>query len=95
MGKYSIYYLIHKVLIPWMPEYQAYADSNFYGVWQIRDSVTGPTCGTIVCDMNNGLRVRMDGIELVKKLKTLVLIHNLENEIQIRCEPSETPDEQA
>lgn len=74
---------ILRTVLSWMPGYLAYEDSHIGSYWHLRKSAKGRTRGTMVYDFHYGLRVRIDDGDLVKELKTLVLINNLEDEVSV------------
>jgi hypothetical protein len=74
---------ILRTVLSWMPGYLAHEDANLGSYWHLKCSAKGRNRGTMVYDFNYGLRVRIDDPELVKELKTLVLINNLEDEVSI------------
>lgn len=70
-----------QTILDWMPEYLAYEDRNLTSYWHLSQGQRQR--GTMVYDYKYGLRVRINDPELVKELKTRVLIHNLEDEVSI------------
>jgi len=83
--RYSIYELVHKVILPWMPGYQAIQDSQLGAVWHLRKSDKGRAVGGMTYDYDYGLRIRLEDPELTKELKALILINNLEDTVSVYC----------
>lgn len=72
-----------QTMLDWMPGYQALEDRNLSHCWHLRTSAKGRSRGTMVFDHQYGLRVRIDDADLVKELRTLVLINNMEGAVTI------------
>lgn len=72
-----------QTILAWMPSYLATEDRNLVHYWYLRTSAKGRSRGTIVFDHQYGLRVRIDDADLVKELRTLVLINNMESVVTI------------
>lgn len=71
-------------MLDWMPGYYALEDKNLMHYWHLRNSAKGRNRGTMVFDHHYGLRVRIVDADLVKELKTLVLINNMEGVVSIK-----------
>ncbi|AZU99679.1 hypothetical protein SBP1_gp087 [Vibrio virus vB_VspP_SBP1] len=72
-----------QTMLDWMPGYYAIEDKNLMHYWHLRTSAKGRSRGTIVFDHQYGLRVRLDDADLVKELRTKVLINNMEGAVTI------------
>lgn len=74
---------ILRIVLSWMPGYQALEVRNLSHYWHLRTTAKGRNRGTMVFDSNYGLRVHIDDADLVKELRTLVLINNMEGAVTI------------
>lgn len=72
-----------QTITSWMPDYFILEDRNLSNYWYLRTSAKGRNRGTMVFHRNYGLRVRIDDPVLVKELKTLVLINNMEGVVSV------------